>query len=80
MDIVTGRLSTAQVVEKAKEYDASVNEFLSAVLIMSVYRRSQREKSAHQKISPSKFAYRSICAGSTAPERCAILRRMSTGH
>ncbi len=55
MDIVTGRLSTAQVVEKAKEYDASVNEFLSAVLIMSVYRRSQREKSAHQRNKPVKI-------------------------
>jgi len=54
MNIVTGLIPVQAVIDKAKSYGVTVNEFLTALLIMSVYRIQQKEHSRRRRHQPVK--------------------------
>lgn len=49
INITTGIIPLSEVHEKAKEYGATINEFLTAALILSVYNIQQREKRSRRR-------------------------------
>ncbi|MEG0035028.1 MAG: hypothetical protein RR743_00055 [Oscillospiraceae bacterium] len=54
LHIITAQIPLNEIHSKAKEYSATINELLVAVLIMSVYNIQQREARASKKIKPIK--------------------------
>ena len=56
INITTGIMSVHEINAKAKEYSATVNEFLTSVLIMAIYNVQQNEMSAQKRNKPVKVS------------------------